>query len=131
MTNSVPPPEDSLPADVQRQINAICLQFEQACQAGPPWPHLEGYLAGTEEPLRSALLSELLALELYYRQAAGEVVDLADYQQRFPGHDETLQAAVPTDRSNASTPPGASSLGEVEENALLTTLDAETVPCEP
>jgi DNA-directed RNA polymerase specialized sigma24 family protein len=51
-----------LSADVQRQINAICLQFEQSCQAGPPWP----LLAGAEASPRSDLLSELLALELYY-----------------------------------------------------------------
>jgi hypothetical protein len=94
MTSSISGPDESLPADVLRHINALCLTFEQSCQKAPPWPRLEDFLGDAQGPMRTALLRELLTLEVYYRRAAGESVGLAEYQQRFPAHDDLLQVLV-------------------------------------
>jgi tetratricopeptide (TPR) repeat protein len=103
MASSISGPDESLPADVLRHINAICLHFEQACQKAPPWPRLEDFLTDAQGATRNALLRELLTLEVYYRRAAGEPICLAEYQQRFPGHDELLQALMaPTPSTVAS-----------------------------
>jgi tetratricopeptide (TPR) repeat protein len=103
MASSISGPDESLPADVLRHINAVCLHFEQACQAAPPWPDLEDFLSDPPGPTRAALLRELLTLEVYYRRAAGEPICLAEYQQRFPGHDDLLQALVAPARSTVAS----------------------------
>jgi Flp pilus assembly protein TadD/serine/threonine protein kinase len=103
MANSISGPDESLPADALRHINAICLKFEQACQAAPPWPRLEDFLTDAQGRTWIALLRELLTLEVYYRQAAGESIGLAKYQQRFPGHDDLLQPLVAPAPSTAAS----------------------------
>jgi serine/threonine-protein kinase len=65
------------------QVDAVCLRFEAAWQAGQR-PDLEAYLADAQEPLRSALLRELIALDIEYRRRAGESPSLEDYRDRFP-----------------------------------------------
>jgi tetratricopeptide (TPR) repeat protein len=96
MASAVHPSEDSLPPEVLRRINALCLQFERVCQAGPPWPRLEDFLSGAEASTHPALLRELLTLELHYRRATGETVRITEYEDRFPGHDDLLQALFPS-----------------------------------
>jgi serine/threonine-protein kinase len=113
---------NELPADVLRHVNAVCLHFEHACQKAPPWPRLEDFLADEAGPARAALLCELLLLEVHYRRAAGQSVRLADYQQRFPGHDDFLQAlAAPM----PNTVPGPG-----EANTPLPGSDAGVAPAE-
>jgi tetratricopeptide (TPR) repeat protein/tRNA A-37 threonylcarbamoyl transferase component Bud32 len=117
MTSSISGPDESLPADALRHINALCLKFEQSCQKAPPWPRLEDFLGDAQDPMRTALLRELLALEVYYRRAAGGSVGLAEYQQRFPAHDDLVQALVApvcstvASRVEANTPVPAPAAG--------------------
>jgi serine/threonine-protein kinase len=74
--------DGSLPLPQAQRINAICDRFERAWQAGPR-PRLEDYLDEVPEPERSALLRELIALDMAYRQQAGEQPQPDDYRARF------------------------------------------------
>jgi serine/threonine-protein kinase len=75
----------TLPLSVFKQVNDACERFESAWRAGER-PRVEDALSGWSEPARSALLRELLALELELRRRAGESPTLAEYLDRFPGH---------------------------------------------
>jgi serine/threonine-protein kinase len=66
-----------------RRINSACNSFEQAWQAGAR-PRIEDYLDRVAEAERNDLLRELIALEMDYRQKAGEDAHPEDYQGRFP-----------------------------------------------
>src|SRR5437588_9853908 len=71
-----------------RQIDRACDRFEAAWQAGRP-PQPEEYLDAAGEPVRSALLRQLLLLDWDYRRRAGDDPTPGDYRTRFPG-DSTL-----------------------------------------
>jgi tetratricopeptide (TPR) repeat protein/tRNA A-37 threonylcarbamoyl transferase component Bud32 len=73
----------ALPVPLARRVNAVCNRFERAWQAGQR-PGIDEYLGDTLEPARSALLGELIALEIAYRQQAGEAARADEYQARFP-----------------------------------------------
>jgi serine/threonine protein kinase len=75
--------DEWLPLSQQRAIEAICSRFEAAWKAGQR-PRIEEYLPEAPEPSRSALLRELLSLEIDYRRLAGEVPKEEDYRDRFP-----------------------------------------------
>ena len=87
MSNADYPPRGALAPELLREINAVCLKFEQSWQSGPPYPRPEDFLPSSEWPMRAALLRELLLLEVHYRQSSGEDVSLEAYRQRFPGQD--------------------------------------------
>jgi serine/threonine protein kinase/WD40 repeat protein len=76
------------PPDVQRRVDDVCNRFEAAWWDGQPVP-IEECLLGWDGPERTALLCELLGLEIHYRQQGGEVCTIAEYRQRFPDLDET------------------------------------------
>src|SRR5262245_15809871 len=82
------------------QVDEACDRFEAAWKAGQR-PQLEGYLSDTPlTPLlsgergeeRSALLRELIVVEVHYRRGNGETPVPAEYQRRFPDHAETIDA---------------------------------------
>jgi tetratricopeptide (TPR) repeat protein len=75
--------QGALPLPLARRVNAVCNQFERAWKAGQR-PGIEEYLGDTPEPARSALLRELIALEIACRRRAGETPREEDYQARFP-----------------------------------------------
>jgi tetratricopeptide (TPR) repeat protein len=83
MTEATWTADRELPLPLARQINGVCNWFERAWQAGQR-PEIEEYLGGMPEPARSALLGELIALDVAYRQQAGEAPRAAEYQVRFP-----------------------------------------------
>jgi hypothetical protein len=69
-----------------RRLDKACDRFEEAWRAAEPGgspPRLEDYLAGEVD--HSALLRELIPLDVYYRRACGETPRAADYSPRFPG----------------------------------------------
>jgi hypothetical protein len=72
-----------------QRLDAACCRFEDAWSAGQR-PCLEAYLAATLEADRSALLQELIALEVYYRRGAGDEPQAAEYQARFPALEATI-----------------------------------------
>jgi WD40 repeat protein/serine/threonine protein kinase len=78
-------PEESLPLDLERRLEAICRPFEAAWQAagerGTP-PRIEDYLAGVAPTERWPLLRELVQVELHYRRVQAPPVE--EYALRFP-----------------------------------------------
>jgi serine/threonine-protein kinase len=95
----------SLSLSRARQLDAACVRFE-AAWAAHERPDLEAYLSGVPEADRTALLRELLALELVYRRRAGEVVRPEDYLSRFASHADVIASAF---GEAASTGPEAPS----------------------
>jgi WD40 repeat protein/tRNA A-37 threonylcarbamoyl transferase component Bud32 len=96
MTNEPKKGIDGLPAEQLRHAEQLCRQFEAAWQAGQE-PAIEDFLAGLEEPERTALLHELVQIESEYRRRDGDRAELAELCQRFPNLDaEWLAGAVAT-----------------------------------
>jgi WD40 repeat protein/tRNA A-37 threonylcarbamoyl transferase component Bud32 len=77
------PESDALPRTLARRIDQVCNQFEHAWQNGPP-PRIEDFLGDAAEPERSALLRELILLDMDYRRRRGETPRTEDYGSRFP-----------------------------------------------
>jgi tetratricopeptide (TPR) repeat protein len=106
--------ESPLPLSLARRINEVCNRFELAWQAGPR-PHLEDFVGNTPEPERSALLRELIALDLDYRRQAGEKPTAEEYRERFPAL--APPAEVSTVLDSTSPPDGAADLSPVPDGA--------------
>jgi tetratricopeptide (TPR) repeat protein len=79
-------------AELQR-IDDACDRFESAWRGGGQ-PDLESFLAGFAGPARTQLLSDLLALELDLRLEQGDMPDDHAYRQRFPGHEDIIDAVL-------------------------------------
>ena len=60
-------------------LDQICDRFEAAWCAGQN-PLIEDTIQGVNEPLRSQLLRELVALEVAYRRQSGETPVRAEYE---------------------------------------------------
>src|SRR6266481_4090290 len=90
----------SQPLSEMLRIDEECLRFEAAWKAGE-CPRVEEYLSGSAEPRRTALLRELLPLELSYRRARGQLPSLAEYGSRFPEHLTLLAALFETQAQSA------------------------------
>jgi eukaryotic-like serine/threonine-protein kinase len=82
---------DSLSATQAEELDRACDRFEAAWRAGPR-PRLEDHLKGITEPLRSAWLGALIAVELDWRRRRGERPGPAEYHDRYPGHAEAVAA---------------------------------------
>jgi WD40 repeat protein len=63
-------------------VNQVCNRFEAAWKTGPA-PRLEDFLAEVADSGRSALLRELLVLDVHYRRQRGDAPHPEDYQERF------------------------------------------------
>lgn len=68
-------------------------QFESALRDGHH-PPIEGFLNDSQGHDREQLVVGLVAIEVQYRQAAGERPQLDEYIARFPEHESALLAAV-------------------------------------
>jgi WD40 repeat protein/serine/threonine protein kinase len=64
-------------------VDRVCDQFEHLLRSGQR-PCIEDVLAGVPPGCRTALLRELLTLELVYRRLGGERPEPGEYHQRFP-----------------------------------------------
>jgi tRNA A-37 threonylcarbamoyl transferase component Bud32 len=102
---SAPSPHDNRHTLAESQalhIDQVCNRFEEAWQAGPR-PQLADYLSEMAEPARSALLRELILLDVDYRRLAGEDPKPAEYLAAFPslGADWlTREMALPAGHSS-------------------------------
>ncbi len=83
---------ENFPAINLKRIDDDCVQFEEEWQAGSK-PYLKDYLTGFDGGLRSALLVELLLLDIEYRMRAGQWPDPSDYETRFPGDTPAIESA--------------------------------------
>jgi serine/threonine protein kinase len=112
------------PLSLDLRINAALNRFEQAWKTGQR-PRIEEFLGDAPEPVRSALLRELIALDIEYRRQAGEQPQAADYHVQFPSLDpaqvgaylEPQVSTVPRTTLPAELPrpaiPGYEVLGEL------------------
>jgi serine/threonine-protein kinase len=77
-----------------RRVNQACERFENEWRQGSPC-RIEDALAGCGPDDRSALFSELLALEIELRREAGEMPSVAEYAPRFPHFTDLILQAFP------------------------------------
>src|SRR5438105_899894 len=80
------PVNNSLTA-LSSHVDDVCLRFQDSLKKASSTeqlPELEGFLADTQEPLRSELLRELVGLEVDYRRRLGENPQAEEYLARFP-----------------------------------------------
>jgi len=75
--------EESLPLELALRIDAVCTRFRAAWGAGPP-PQVEDFLEGWAGPERSALLRDLIELDVDCRRRRGLPCPSEDYQGYFP-----------------------------------------------
>ena len=87
-------PDGVLSLTARRLIDRQCQAFEDAWGPGPS-PALEQYLGATAEPIRSALLRELLLIELAYRRQAGQQPQPEEYASRFPDASAVIAEIFP------------------------------------
>jgi serine/threonine protein kinase len=107
-----------------RRAEQVCDRFEASWQAGRR-PRLEDYLAGVPEPERSAVLRELILLEIDYRRLAGEQPSPDEFLARFPNLDHTWVAGVLAE----TAPPGTRSpRGAPGESAAGTAIQGTAFP---
>lgn len=88
---SQPRTEAPLTWDIQLRNERACERFEDVWRGGSH-PRIGDYLVETHEPGRSALLRDLLCLELAYRLEAGERPRWAEYRARFREHAAMIDA---------------------------------------
>ena len=82
-TTPMPSTAPDISLDALKNIHCLCEDFEAAWRAGRP-PRVESLLEIWNEPERSYLLRELLALEIELRRDRGEAPEPAEYHKRFP-----------------------------------------------
>jgi WD40 repeat protein len=90
MSDQPQPNRETWPPSVVERVDNVCDRFEAAWQSAESTAHrprIEDYLGDTPEPERSALLHELIALEIEYRRQAGEHPSTEEYYTRFPSID--------------------------------------------
>jgi serine/threonine-protein kinase len=81
----------SVPLSLAEWVDEACDRFEGAWRAGQR-PRIEDYLVEAPEPARGMLLRELLGLEIELRSGDREGPTPEEYQRRFPGHAELIEA---------------------------------------
>lgn len=69
------------------RINVICNRFERAWKADEPLS-IEAAAAGVESTIRSSLIQHLAELDIEYRMARGQNVEIESYLVRWPDLDE-------------------------------------------
>src|SRR5262245_32714535 len=103
-------PFRDLPLPAARHLDGVCRRFELSWGDGDT-PRLEEYLDGAPGSERTALLSELLALELEYRRKRGEEPQVSDYLTRFSADHELVahvwESAATAPPSGGGGGPGA------------------------
>jgi formylglycine-generating enzyme required for sulfatase activity len=104
------------PAQI-RHGEEVCNRFEAAWRnihPGDPGPRIEDFLGDLREPERSALLCELLCLDLVYRRQRGETPQADDYRDRYPEDgpliSQVLQTEALPDLPQADANPGSTSI---------------------
>ncbi|WP_404308267.1 protein kinase domain-containing protein [Neorhodopirellula lusitana] len=80
---------------LMKEIDAICLQFEENWGAGNS-PPLKGFLQDWEEPARSTLLEELLLTELELSGQSGRPACAAEYVADLPNDASLIERVFGT-----------------------------------
>jgi serine/threonine-protein kinase len=78
-----PSQSGSLSATLARRVDQACNRFERAWQSGAP-PQIEDFLSASSDAEHTALLHELILLDIDYRRQHGQEPQPHDYASRFP-----------------------------------------------
>jgi formylglycine-generating enzyme required for sulfatase activity len=89
------------PTDASR-LDQICDDFEEQLLKGLK-PVVEQFLAQVPESTHHELLCQLLSIETYHRQQAGDLIDWQNYLQRFPEEAEWINR-IASRQMNQSSP---------------------------
>ena len=110
------------------RIDEACNRFEAAWKAGAA-PRIEDCLDDWAEPERSALLRELIYLDLHYRRSRGEACRIEDYLDRFPQLDrDWLAGAFAADKATLATPPAEGADGVLATTSALPAASTSAAP---
>src|SRR5262245_13875113 len=90
---------DALALDAQLVIDQLCSRYEASLQVGEA-PSLEAYLQESSVTDPTALLAELVRLDVTYRRRGGERPSPGDYVGRFPDFTEVIEEVFEEDRSS-------------------------------
>ncbi len=98
-----------------RLIDEVCTVFEEQWLGGGR-PLIEDLLGDSTGLERTAIFSELLAVEIELRLAAGELPSRAEYAQRFPTHSHFVDFVFPEaeERARGYSPQPAASAATSE-----------------
>jgi len=75
-----------------KNVDQICLDFEAAWKSGQR-PRIETYLVRAKKAEHQELLTQLLLLELDYRDCASDAPAPEEYIERFPGEEALIRNA--------------------------------------
>jgi serine/threonine protein kinase len=81
----------AIPLDAKERIDRICCAFEEGWRSGGE-PRAEAFLGDAAGAERSALLAELLLLDLDYRQRGGQRPTAEEYRLRLPQDGDVIEA---------------------------------------
>lgn len=84
--------DESVPVDVLREINRLCVGFEKAWRDGKS-PRLEDFASSMSGAPHVAALRELIAQEVDLRREAGQSAEPKEYHARFPQHAQAVNGA--------------------------------------
>jgi serine/threonine protein kinase len=83
MNRTLPPDLFASSTEIQQMVDEVCDRFEEAWWNASR-PSIEHFVDAANAKIRSALLGELVVLEVQLRQNAGERPAMSDYTRRFP-----------------------------------------------
>jgi eukaryotic-like serine/threonine-protein kinase len=127
---------NELPAELLAELEAAVDRFEDAWQAGEP-PSIRSF-CGSEEPLATAVLRELVLVDYEHRLRANELRTVGEYMRDFPEFrdDKSLILNLfklesrwrsPAAQSQAGVGPSASAAEPAEEDTRRTSTPQSTL----
>jgi serine/threonine protein kinase/WD40 repeat protein len=90
-------PSDSLAASIDKACDAFEAEWKSNLS-----PQIDAYLAVCDKQAAPALLEELLAIDLAYREQRGQAIDQAEYERRFPVYADIVARAFAQHYASAS-----------------------------
>jgi len=83
----------ALPVELALELDRRCDAFEAAWKADER-PAVEAHVGDAVDPLRRAVVRELVALDIFYRRQAGGIPKADEYAARFPDLDPAWLAGI-------------------------------------
>ncbi len=116
-----------LPLSLEREIDALCREFERQWRAKED-PLIEEFVSRVGEEGRSAAIRELIAQEADMRQEAGETVEAEEYHERFPADRAEVDAAFQLLRRPNNSGRANEETGPAPARNLIETHDTDRKP---